>query len=60
MFLLLVKGREEFLRISLRELELVDDVDFVSIVENMEGYLGADIINVCRYELIWTDRFLWV
>ncbi|XP_074165676.1 LOW QUALITY PROTEIN: katanin p60 ATPase-containing subunit A1 [Sminthopsis crassicaudata] len=42
------KGREELLRISLRELELADDVDLASIAENMEGYSGADITNVCR------------
>ncbi|XP_058145569.1 katanin p60 ATPase-containing subunit A1 [Dasypus novemcinctus] len=42
------KGREELLRISLRELELADDVDLAGIAENMEGYSGADITNVCR------------
>ncbi|XP_017652962.1 katanin p60 ATPase-containing subunit A1 isoform X2 [Nannospalax galili] len=42
------KGREELLRISLRELELADDVNLASIAENMEGYSGADITNVCR------------
>ncbi|XP_014387642.1 PREDICTED: katanin p60 ATPase-containing subunit A1 isoform X2 [Myotis davidii] len=42
------KGREELLRISLRELELADDVDLARIAENMEGYSGADITNVCR------------
>uniref|UniRef100_G3UMV1 Katanin p60 ATPase-containing subunit A1 n=1 Tax=Loxodonta africana TaxID=9785 RepID=G3UMV1_LOXAF len=41
------KGREELLRISLRELELANDVDLASIAENMEGYSGADITNVC-------------
>jgi hypothetical protein len=48
----LAKGREELLRISLRELELADDVNLASIAENMEGYSGADITNVCRYVLI--------
>ena len=48
MFLLSAKGREELLRISLRELELADDVNLASIAENMEGYSGADITNVCR------------
>nr|XP_034347948.1 katanin p60 ATPase-containing subunit A1 isoform X2 [Arvicanthis niloticus] len=42
------KGREELLKISLRELELADDVNLASIAENMEGYSGADITNVCR------------
>nr|XP_033793653.1 katanin p60 ATPase-containing subunit A1 isoform X3 [Geotrypetes seraphini] len=42
------KGREELLRINLRELELANDVDLETIAENMEGYSGADITNVCR------------
>lgn len=45
----LAKGREELLRISLRELDLADDVDLATIAQNMEGYSGADITNVCRY-----------
>lgn len=45
----LAKGREELLRINLRELELADDVDLENIAEKMEGYSGADITNVCRY-----------
>lgn len=44
------KGREELLRINLRELELADDVDLATIAQNMEGYSGADITNVCRYD----------
>ncbi|XP_064196085.1 katanin p60 ATPase-containing subunit A1 [Anguilla rostrata] len=42
------KGREELLRINLKELELANDVDMVKIAEQMEGYSGADITNVCR------------
>uniref|UniRef100_A0A8C6V4U5 Katanin p60 ATPase-containing subunit A1 n=1 Tax=Naja naja TaxID=35670 RepID=A0A8C6V4U5_NAJNA len=42
------KGREELLRINLQELELAADVDLVTIAQNMEGYSGADITNVCR------------
>ncbi|KAM9315694.1 katanin p60 ATPase-containing subunit A1 [Gastrophryne carolinensis] len=42
------KGREELLRINLKELELADDVDVANIAENMDGYSGADITNVCR------------
>ncbi|XP_040206531.1 katanin p60 ATPase-containing subunit A1 isoform X1 [Rana temporaria] len=41
-------GREELLRINLKELEVADDVDIASIAHNMEGYSGADITNVCR------------
>ncbi|KAM3932010.1 katanin p60 ATPase-containing subunit A1 isoform 1-T2 [Leptodactylus fuscus] len=42
------KGRGELLRINLKELELADDVDIDTIAENMDGYSGADITNVCR------------
>ncbi|KAG8583037.1 hypothetical protein GDO81_008259 [Engystomops pustulosus] len=42
------KGRSELLRINLKELELADDVDIDTIAENMDGYSGADITNVCR------------
>lgn len=60
LFFPIAKGREELLRISLRELELADDVDLASIAENMEGYSGADITNVCRYELFSKYRFLFL
>ncbi|XP_008287097.1 katanin p60 ATPase-containing subunit A1 isoform X2 [Stegastes partitus] len=42
------KGRVELLRINLKELELANDVDLDKIAEQMEGYSGADITNVCR------------
>ncbi|XP_053315938.1 katanin p60 ATPase-containing subunit A1 isoform X2 [Spea bombifrons] len=42
------KGRGELLRISLKELELAEDVEIDTIAENMDGYSGADITNVCR------------
>ncbi|XP_030638411.1 katanin p60 ATPase-containing subunit A1 [Chanos chanos] len=42
------KGRVELLKISLKELELAHDVDLDKIAEQMEGYSGADITNVCR------------
>ncbi|XP_056150762.1 katanin p60 ATPase-containing subunit A1 [Lampris incognitus] len=42
------KGRVELLRINLKELELASDVDMDKIAEQMEGYSGADITNVCR------------
>ncbi|KAL0967355.1 hypothetical protein UPYG_G00251200 [Umbra pygmaea] len=42
------KGRVELLRINLKELELASDVDMAKIAEQMEGYSGADITNVCR------------
>uniref|UniRef100_A0A8C4FGN0 Katanin p60 ATPase-containing subunit A1 n=1 Tax=Dicentrarchus labrax TaxID=13489 RepID=A0A8C4FGN0_DICLA len=42
------KGRVELLRINLTELELASDVDLDKIAEQLEGYSGADITNVCR------------
>lgn len=47
-FLFAAKGRVELLRINLKELELASDVDLDKIAEQMEGYSGADITNVCR------------
>uniref|UniRef100_A0A3B4YFH5 Katanin p60 ATPase-containing subunit A1 n=1 Tax=Seriola lalandi dorsalis TaxID=1841481 RepID=A0A3B4YFH5_SERLL len=42
------KGRVELLRINLKELELAGDVNLDKIADQMEGYSGADITNVCR------------
>uniref|UniRef100_A0A8C9YJG4 Katanin p60 ATPase-containing subunit A1 n=1 Tax=Sander lucioperca TaxID=283035 RepID=A0A8C9YJG4_SANLU len=42
------EGRVELLRINLKELEVASDVDLDKISEQMEGYSGADITNVCR------------
>lgn len=47
-FTFIAKGRVELLRINLKELELASDVDMDKIAEQMEGYSGADITNVCR------------
>ncbi len=46
------KGRVELLKISLKELELAIDVNMEKIAEQMEGYSGADITNVCRCSLL--------
>lgn len=43
-----MEGRVELLKINLKELELSSDVDLEKIAEQMEGYSGADITNVCR------------
>lgn len=50
------KGRVELLKISLKELELANDVNMDKIAEQLEGYSGADITNVCRcsYHFIMT------
>ncbi|KAI4904363.1 hypothetical protein NFI96_028921 [Prochilodus magdalenae] len=42
------KGRVDLLKINLKELDLANDVDMDKIAEQMEGYSGADITNVCR------------
>ncbi|CAL8315084.1 unnamed protein product [Merluccius merluccius] len=42
------KGRVDLLRINLQQLELEGDVDVNKIAEQMDGYSGADITNVCR------------
>lgn len=46
------KGRVELLKISLKDLELANDVNMDKIAEQMEGYSGADITNVCRCSLL--------
>lgn len=47
-FMSAAKGRVELLRINLKELEVAGDVDLDKIAEQLEGYSGADITNVCR------------
>ncbi|TNN85454.1 Katanin p60 ATPase-containing subunit A1 [Liparis tanakae] len=42
------EGRVELLRINLTELELSSNVNLDRIAEQLEGYSGADITNVCR------------
>ncbi|CAH1798597.1 unnamed protein product [Owenia fusiformis] len=41
-------GREQLLKLNLREVELSETVNLSSIAEKIEGYSGADITNVCR------------
>ena len=43
------EGRKKLLEINLREVELAPDVDLAVIAEKLDGYSGADITNVCRY-----------
>ena len=45
------EGRLVLLRINLREVKVADDVDLDEIAEQLDGYSGADITNVCRYML---------
>lgn len=41
-------GREELLKINLREVKCEDDVDLKELANSMDGYSGSDITNVCR------------
>ncbi|KAH3726146.1 katanin p60 ATPase-containing subunit A1-like isoform X2 [Dreissena polymorpha] len=41
-------GREELLKINLKEVPLAADVNLKQVAELLEGYSGADITNVCR------------
>ncbi|WAR09386.1 KTNA1-like protein [Mya arenaria] len=42
------KGREELLKINLKEVPLAPDVDLAAVAATLDGYSGADITNVCR------------
>ena len=48
-------GRVELLKINLKELEVSEDVDLEKIAEQLEGYSGADITNVCRSAILSTN-----
>lgn len=41
-------GREELLKINLRDVKCEDDVDLTNLAHKMDGYSGSDITNVCR------------
>ncbi|XP_053207202.1 katanin p60 ATPase-containing subunit A-like 1 isoform X2 [Panonychus citri] len=42
------KGREALLAINLRDVEKAPDLNISDIAEQLDGYSGADITNVCR------------
>ena len=42
------EGRMALVNISMKGLELEEDIDFDMIVAKTKGYSGADITNVCR------------
>merc|ERR1719329_20474 len=42
------EGREQLLKINMKELEVEDDIDWKHIVDKTEGYSGADMSNICR------------
>ncbi|CAH8825572.1 unnamed protein product [Trichobilharzia szidati] len=43
-----VVARKTLLQINLKDVPLADDVDLDKIAEQLDGYSGADITNVCR------------
>jgi len=42
------KGRRMLLDISLKGVELADDVDLDTLAERLDGYSGSDITEICR------------
>ena len=51
------KGRLELLKICLRDVALAENVVLEEVAENMDGYSGADITNVCRYSIVYGMRY---
>ena len=45
-----MKGRRALLDINLRDVKVAENCDLNEIAKQTEGYSGADITNVCRYE----------
>ncbi|XP_013776338.1 katanin p60 ATPase-containing subunit A1-like [Limulus polyphemus] len=43
-----MEGREALLRINLKEVEVMEDLDITEVARKLDGYSGADITNVCR------------
>lgn len=43
-----VEGRVELLKINLKGVPQNPNMDLKAIAENLNGYSGADITNVCR------------
>ncbi|XP_068156975.1 katanin p60 ATPase-containing subunit A-like 1 isoform X1 [Drosophila tropicalis] len=42
------EGREALLKINLREVKIDESVDLTYVANQLKGYSGADITNVCR------------
>merc|ERR1712013_464319 len=43
-----LEGREALLKINLKGVKVVDELDLKAIARKLDGYSGADITNVCR------------
>eukprot|EP01028_Stygiella_incarcerata_P011066 TRINITY_DN6067_c0_g1_i1.p1 TRINITY_DN6067_c0_g1~~TRINITY_DN6067_c0_g1_i1.p1 ORF type:complete len:553 (+),score=194.55 TRINITY_DN6067_c0_g1_i1:122-1780(+) len=41
-------GREEIMRLNIRDVEVAEDVDVKEIAAKADGYSAADLTNVCR------------
>ena len=46
--MIVADGREELLKINLRQMKTAEDLDLPAVAKEMDGYSGADITNVCR------------
>ena len=42
------EGRGQLFKINLKEINLLENIDWEQLVKKTEGYSGADISNVCR------------
>jgi len=42
------KGREELLKINVRDVKCEDSINLEALADLMDGYSGSDITNVCR------------
>jgi len=43
-----LEGREALLKINLREVKTVENLELRTVARKLDGYSGADITNVCR------------
>ena len=50
------EGREALLGINLREISTREDLDLSEVASWLDGYIGADITNVCRDAAMMTMR----
>ncbi|CDW77265.1 katanin p60 atpase-containing subunit a1 [Stylonychia lemnae] len=42
------EGRRQLFKINLKDIKVVENIDWESLVHKTDGYSGADISNVCR------------
>ncbi len=51
-----VKGREEILRVHLRNIPKAEDVDLVVLARGTPGFCGADLANMVNEAALWAAR----